>query len=109
MAELDEFICSLPDGYHTEIGQNGSLLSGGQRQRLLIARALTRNADIFIFDETFSSVENSLRSRILDAVERELKGRIIIIISHVKLEDKENRISVEVVDKTIRMLNSRTE
>lgn len=105
MAELDEFICSLPDGYHTEIGQNGSLLSGGQRQRLLIARALTRNADIFIFDETFSSVENSLRNRILEAVEKELKGKIIIIISHVKLEDKENRISVEVAEKTIRALN----
>ena len=101
--ELDEFISSLPDGYHTEIGQNGKLLSGGQRQRLLIARALTRRADIFLFDETFSSVENSLRNKILEALEKELGERIIIIVSHVILEQKQNRVSVEVADGSIRM------
>ena len=103
LVELDEFISSLPDGYHTEIGQNGKLLSGGQRQRLLIARALTRRADIFLFDETFSSVENSLRNKILEALEKELGERIIIIVSHVILEQKQNRVSVEVADGSIRM------
>lgn len=60
-------------------------------------------ADIFLFDETFSSVENSLRNKILEAVEKELGERIIIIVSHVILEQKQNRVSVEVADGSIRM------
>jgi ABC-type multidrug transport system fused ATPase/permease subunit len=81
-AFADEFIRDKPDGYDTFVGEHGAQLSGGQRQRIAIARAILRNAPIFIFDEATSQVDAESEQKIHDAVERFLEGRTALIIAH---------------------------
>lgn len=81
-AYADEFICDKPDGYDTYVGEHGSTLSGGQKQRIAIARAILRNAPIFIFDEATSQIDAESEHKIHDAVTRFLEGRTALIIAH---------------------------
>ncbi|MEK6642608.1 MAG: ABC transporter transmembrane domain-containing protein [Planctomycetota bacterium] len=81
-AFADEFILEKPDGYNTLIGEHGTTLSGGQKQRLSIARAILRNAPIFIFDEATSQIDSESEQKIHEAVERHLQGRTALIIAH---------------------------
>ncbi|MFQ5429296.1 MAG: ABC transporter transmembrane domain-containing protein [Phycisphaerae bacterium] len=81
-AFADEFIREKPQGYDTYVGEHGATLSGGQRQRMAIARAILRNAPIFIFDEATSQIDADSENKIHDAVERFLKGRTALIIAH---------------------------
>lgn len=81
-AYADEFIREKPDGYETLVGEHGATLSGGQKQRLSIARAILRNAPIFIFDEATSQIDSESEHKIHDAVERFLEGRTALIIAH---------------------------
>ncbi len=81
-AYADEFIREKPDGYNTYVGEHGTTLSGGQRQRIAIARAILRNAPIFIFDEATSQIDAESEQKIHDAVERFLEGRTALIIAH---------------------------
>lgn len=81
-AYADEFIREKPDGYNTVVGEHGTTLSGGQKQRLSIARAILRNAPIFIFDEATSQIDSESEHKIHDAVERHLQGRTALIIAH---------------------------
>ena len=81
-AYADEFIREKPDGYNTYVGEHGTTLSGGQCQRLAIARAILRNAPIFIFDEATSQIDAESEQKIHDAVERFLEGRTALIIAH---------------------------
>ncbi len=81
-AYADEFIREKPDGYDTIVGEHGATLSGGQRQRIAIARAILRNAPIFIFDEATSQIDAESEQKIHDAVERFLEGRTALIIAH---------------------------
>ncbi len=81
-AHADEFINEKPDKYDTMVGEHGATLSGGQKQRLAIARAVLRNAPIFIFDEATSQVDADSEAKIHDAVERFLEDRTALIISH---------------------------
>ncbi|HUN79971.1 MAG TPA: ABC transporter ATP-binding protein [Phycisphaerae bacterium] len=81
-AYADEFIREKPDGYETLVGEHGTTLSGGQKQRLSIARAILRNAPIFIFDEATSQIDSESEQKIHDAVERFLEGRTALIIAH---------------------------
>lgn len=85
MAELREFIDSLPEGVDTIAGECGSRLSGGQRQRIGIARALYKQADILFFDEATSSLDNDTEHNINEAIERlsrENTELTIVIIAH---------------------------
>ena len=82
IANADEFIDQLPDGYDTMIGERGVKLSGGQRQRLAIARAVLRDAPILILDEATSSVDTETEFLIQQALERLMSGRTTVVIAH---------------------------
>ncbi len=77
-----DFICELPEGYRTEIGEKGVKLSGGQRQRLSIARAFLTDPQILILDEPTSSVEPESEAIITQALERLMQGRTTFVTSH---------------------------
>ena len=81
-ASADEFICELPEGYDTVIGERGATLSGGQRQRLAIARALLKNAPVLILDEPTSALDAQTESLLLKALERLMDRRTTFIIAH---------------------------
>ncbi|MDO5831836.1 MAG: ABC transporter ATP-binding protein [Methanobrevibacter sp.] len=82
LAECDEFVQKLPDGYDTVIGENGELLSGGQRQRISIARAMLKNANVILLDEATSFLDVENESKIQRALSELIKNKTVIIIAH---------------------------
>ena len=82
LAQADEFIERLPDGYDTVIGERGITLSGGQRQRLAIARALVVDPRILILDDATASVDPSTEARIRTGLREAMRGRTTVIIAH---------------------------
>ena len=85
LSNLKEFVASLPQGIHTHIGEQGSKISGGQRQRIGIARALYKSADILLFDEATSSLDDQTEENINNAIRRlseQNKSLTIVIIAH---------------------------
>ncbi len=81
-AQCHDFIMSMPEGYSTLIGENGSKLSGGERQRLSIARALLKDAPIVLLDEATSSLDIQNESAVQKAVSRLTKNKTVIVIAH---------------------------
>lgn len=81
-AELSEFITSLPQGYNTQVGQNGYALSGGQRQRIAIARALLKDAPILILDEPTVGLDALTEEAIMGTIAKLMQGRTTILITH---------------------------
>lgn len=77
-----EFIYSLPDGFETKVGENGCLLSGGQRQRILLARALLRNAKLYVLDEATSALDGKREQEIMNVLQNMLKDKTVVMISH---------------------------
>lgn len=94
-ARIHDFIMSLPNGYQTDIGENGGILSGGQRQRISIARAFLKDAPILILDEMTSNVDPVNESLIQDAITELAKNRTVLVVAHhLKTIQKANQILV---------------
>jgi ABC-type multidrug transport system fused ATPase/permease subunit len=82
LANADEFIKRMPDGYDTMVGERGSTLSGGQRQRIGIARVMVRNSPILLLDEPTAALDSESEKLVIEALERLMKGRTVITIAH---------------------------
>ena len=92
-----EFISKLPEGYKSEIGDDGVLLSGGQRQRIAIARAFYKDSPIIILDEATSSLDNESELIVQEAIEKLINNRTTIVIAH-RLSTIENADKILVID-----------
>ena len=93
-----EFIEKLPEGYKSEIGDDGVLLSGGQRQRIAIARAFYKDSPIIILDEATSALDNESELIVQEAVEKLINNRTTIVIAH-RLSTIENASKILVLDE----------
>jgi ABC-type multidrug transport system fused ATPase/permease subunit len=82
LSNADEFIVRMPRGYDSPVGERGLTLSGGQRQRIGIARALIRNNPILILDEPTAALDTESEELVIEALERLMKGRTVIMIAH---------------------------
>ncbi len=102
LANCEEFIVRLPEGYDTKIGENGITLSGGERQRLSIARALLKDAPIIILDEIAAALDVENEKKIQDSLNHLIAGKTVIIISH-RLK------SVEDVDQIVVIADGKAE
>ena len=81
-ARIDDVISELPEGLHTDIGENGSMLSGGQRQRILLAKAFLRDAQLYVFDEATSALDGQVEEEIWECIKHIPRDKTILIVSH---------------------------
>src|SRR5262249_17005954 len=81
-AEIHDFICSLPQGYETPVGERGGRVSGGRRQRIAIARALVRDPAILILDEATSALDPVSEAALNATIERIARSRTVIVLTH---------------------------
>ena len=100
LSGCDEFISNLPEGYESEIGDDGVLLSGGQRQRLAIARAFYKDSPIIILDEATSALDTESELIVQEALEKLITDRTTIVIAH-RLSTIENASKIIVLDNGI--------
>ncbi|MDJ6848865.1 ABC transporter ATP-binding protein/permease [Salmonella enterica] len=98
LANCEEFIDRLPNGYDTVIGENGATLSGGERQRLSIARAFLKDAPVIILDEISASLDVDNEKKIQDSLNKLIKNKTVLIISH-RLKSVENADKIVVIDE----------
>lgn len=82
LANAHEFICAMPQGYDTMLGERGATVSGGERQRLAIARAAIRESPILILDEPTTGLDEENERAVLEALERLAQGRTTFVVSH---------------------------
>ncbi len=82
LANCDEFVRELPEGYDTMIGENGSELSGGERQRISIARAFLKDAPIILLDEATASLDVENETKVQSALSRLIKNKTVMVIAH---------------------------
>ncbi|MGA7671131.1 MAG: ABC transporter ATP-binding protein [Nitrolancea sp.] len=97
-ARIHDYIASLPDGYHTVVGERGVSLSGGQKQRVAIARALVMNPKILILDDATSSVDTETEFEIQQALQGAMEGRTTFVIAH-RLLSLKNADEILVLDR----------
>jgi len=98
LAAVDEDVEKFPEKYDTLVGQRGVMLSGGQKQRLTIARALMRDASVYIFDDCLSAVDPETEQEIIKTLREEMKGSTMIIITH-RLKVLQNADIIYVLDQ----------
>jgi len=98
MAGAHEFICEMPEGYDSMVGEHGAGLSGGQRQRIAIARALISDPRILIFDEATSALDYESEKIIQDNMRTICQGRTVLIIAH-RLSAVRDADRILVIDK----------
>lgn len=82
LANCDEFVSKLPEGYQTPIGENGVKLSGGERQRISIARAMLKKSPIVVLDEATASLDVENETKVQSALSRLLEGKTVLVIAH---------------------------
>ena len=94
-ANLQDVIAALPEGVHTQIGDNGMRLSGGQRQRLAIARAIYNDAPILILDEATSALDSESERAVQQALDVLMQGRTTLVVAHrLSTIERADRIAV---------------
>ena len=98
LANADDFICRLPDGYQTMLQNNGANLSQGQRQLLSIARAAVADTPAMILDEATSSIDTRTEALVNDGMDKLMKGRTVFVIAH-RLSTVRNADAIMVLDK----------
>ena len=98
IANIQEFVDSLPLGYNTKIGQEGHGLSQGQKQRILIARAAYSNPDYLFFDEATNALDANNERAIMENLENFFKGRTVVIVAH-RLSTVKNADQIVVLEK----------
>ncbi len=81
IAQIDEFINGLEDGYDTRVSQGGNNFSGGQKQRLAIARALVKKPEIYIFDDSFSALDFKTDAKLRSALKDEVRDAAVILVA----------------------------
>ncbi|AXI41911.1 ABC transporter ATP-binding protein/permease [Sulfitobacter sp. SK011] len=97
-AQIHDFILSLPDGYHTTVGERGLKLSGGEKQRVGIARTLLKDPPILLLDEATSALDSETEHEIQDALHRAGQGRTVLTIAH-RLSTISDADSIVVLEK----------
>lgn len=98
VANIDAFIESLPNGYYTKLGTEGTGVSQGQRQRLLIARAVYKDPEYLLFDEATNALDANNEKVIVENLDHFFKGRTVIIVAH-RLSTVKNADKIVVLEK----------
>lgn len=93
----EEFVSRLPDGYNSNIGENGCALSGGERQRISIARAILKDAPIVILDEATASMDVESETLVQEALSRLLRNKTVLVIAH-RMRTVSNADKIVVLD-----------
>ena len=101
LANADEFIAEMPEGYDTMVGERGVTLSGGQRQRIAIARAVIRDTPILVLDEPTSGLDAASEQAVFEALDRLMEGRTCIVIAHHLATIRRAKTIFVVKDNTI--------
>jgi len=98
LADADDFICTLQQGYGTTVGSSGRLISGGQKQRIALARALIKEPRVLILDEATASLDSRSEQRIQRAIANISSGRTMITVAH-RLSTITNADNIVVMQK----------
>jgi ATP-binding cassette subfamily B protein len=98
VANIQEFIETLPLGYNTKIGSEGNGLSQGQKQRILIARAVYKNPHYLFFDEATNALDANNERKIMDNLNQFFEGRTVVIVAH-RLSTVKNADQIVVIEK----------